>query len=77
MDYTPLYISTFALVMFCIILLYTVHKIIKLKIYVQEIEILHTQRYNKLEQLIKTDVTDILNILKNQYDQNINLDKKQ
>lgn len=75
-DYTPLYVGTMAMLIFCGVLLYSIYKIFKFKRYAQELELIHTQRYDSLELLIKTDIKTILNILKNHYEKDINVAKE-
>ena len=77
MNYLPLYICSIILPIFCLLLLHALHKMGLLNKRIQELELLHTQRYNRLEQLIKKDVTSIITILKNHYEQNLNMGRKE
>lgn len=76
MDYTPLYVGTTAMFVFCAVLFYALLKISNVRRYMEKRDAIYAARFIELETLVKTNMSSILEVLKLNYEKNLKVDKR-
>lgn len=68
MDYTPLYIGTFVMLLFSVILIWAILKVTGTRKYMEDRDKNYMNKFEHIERILREDINTILNILKNKTD---------